>query len=465
MKTLQFVPILWIGLFSQDAGAQDRIGLIRVNDNRSGGPLFLHDHAADGPPEAFVGTIQTSISRLKKTKGAKPVRYAFPADWNGNGVDELVLVREWRNQSDRRLDLRVDSAPEELFDRLGPKLASSSKRDLGFAVGPERVVALGAADTDGDGRDELVTIRAGLSGTLSLDIRRYPAGRKRSMGAPIASDLDLGIDPVLSLFGVDLVGDAAEELVLLRRDSKGVDRLEILSSPSAPLWDTGPPIASLTNVTAAAPFENLSAARFQPDELGPNRLLLVQRAPGGGERLAVHALPQTVGEALGAALLRDDQPGALTSGTTLFGAFSMGGTPTIRPDLDALNGAWRFGINMNPLTPGGPSVTVVVPAVATVNGLTLTINVLQGPTLVGSIQNVNWPTATIQFPSTPSTFVLPDGSGSAIFSVGTTLLSEWFPGIMRIDTDCGGPTGICGTVVDPSGNWFRDIGLLSFNQF
>jgi len=462
MKTQALVFIAWIAMLlsaSVASGAEDWIGLIRINEARRSNPLFLHVHAADGPVDAFVGTAKAGVSRLGKLRGSRPVHSIFPADWDGDGVDELLVVRERRKKQDGPLDLSVHRRPADLHSRLGPKLASSVKRDLGYASGPERVTALGAADTDGDGRDELLTVRAGLSDTLSLEIRRLPSGRRREMGDALASCADLGSDRIVSLFGADLFGDAADELVLLRRDGLGRDRLEVFDAPATAVLDLGAPLASYPDVTPAAPFQNLSAGRFHSDDLHPNGLLLVQSSEGGAERLLAFALPQTVGAVLGAPIRSDDQPGAPVTGAPIFASFAI--TPPL--DLGSLlDGPWLFRIAWSEDDGGGDfphwGPAPEFPAVAWVDGSRLILDILSGPKLIGQIQDINWPNVTIQFPTTDVNFVFPDGTGTATFSLGTAQLTEPSPGILVINADCG---GTC-TVTNSSGSW--PIDALSFSK-
>ena len=132
---------------------------------------------------AALAASSASATNLKLASGSKPVILVLAADWHGDGIDELVLVRSNNRQQDRRLDLPVRVMPGRPGGRLGMTLASSVNRDLGDAIGDGRVERLGAADTDGDGRDDLRRVRRqhGASATTRIgSVERQLGVRLRS---------------------------------------------------------------------------------------------------------------------------------------------------------------------------------------------------------------------------------------------------------------------------------------------
>lgn len=266
----------------------EEVALLRMNPDRSGKPLQLSLHHAEVGTEEFVGALTADDRKLFKAGGSRPVRHAFSADIDGNGKEELVLVRENRKKGGR-LDLVVIRPPKQPGGKTGAKLASTKKGDLGLAVGDGRITALGAGDVDGDGRDELLIARRFDSGRTAVEVREFPPGVNRRMGPPIASDPDVGPAgdvELISLAGVNADQDPLDEIAALFRPIGQPDRLLVFDPPALPDSDIDPPIAEDADVSVAD-GSNLSIAPIDPEEDGGEGVLILREMDDGSQRIDV----------------------------------------------------------------------------------------------------------------------------------------------------------------------------------
>lgn len=126
--------VVLTGSLAPAAPAADRIALVRKYENRKARALFLLSHDVDGPADAFVSDLLESIKRVKKAGGKRPVRHLFPADWNGDGADELVLLRRDAAGLDR---LDIIEAPQTVDGDSGNPVASYA--DVSAETGFENV--------------------------------------------------------------------------------------------------------------------------------------------------------------------------------------------------------------------------------------------------------------------------------------------------------------------------------------
>ena len=428
MLPIRLTTLMTLLLIAATAGAQDRVALVHYRaDTRKQKALFF-GHASNGPASPFVGQAVTSAMGLPKVAGKKPLRYAFPADWDGDGIPELVLVREFTSKADRRMDLRIYRMPDELFDRLGGKLASSRKRDLGCAAGDGRIVALGSGNAYPGDADELWVVRESLSGQQSLEVRSLPPGKQQEMGPPLLSDASFGVtadNQVVSLFGSDIDDDGQDEIVTLVRNETGVERVKLFQTPQTPDGETGPSFASYLDVTPGDGFQNIAMSGLDVDGDGLSELLLQQRSHEGVERLVVYAMPTAPSQALGTPLAVAENPGLADASYPLLAAFCGMPIPA-PPDYSFLEGFWSFWIEA--WTPE-PFVTVQYygpfNTEATMIGDRLVLNVADlSLSLTGTVSLSDTVLATIAFENSSFSIPFPDASRTMTVTYGSGVVTN-----------------------------------------
>ena len=449
-------------LLTATAGAQDRVTLVHYRADTAKQKALLYTHTSNGPASPFVGAAIASAMKLPKVAGKKPLRQALPADWDGDGTSELVLVREFTNSSDQRMDLRIYRMPDSLFDRLGGKLASSEKRDLGYAAGDGRIVVLGSGNIFYGGPDELLLIRESLSGEQSLEVRNLPPGRKRAMGPPLLSDTSFGNTTdgrVISLFGHDLDGDGRDEIVTLLRNAQGTDRVELVQAPLTTDGETGAAVASYLDVTPSDDFQNIAITGIDLDGDGRNELMLQQRNDAGAERLVVHALPTSPGQALETPLSLEENPGIAGASYPLLAAFGWGPRP---PNIRFLAGEWSLWIEtLAPAPNPGPSVLhgpYTSQATISENSLVLTASPLP-LSMHGPVSLTGDPIGTVDFVNSSFSLPLPDASHTMIITFGQGVLYD-LSGVLTMDFH-----NHSGRVIhNASGNITADVISLYFSK-
>lgn len=199
--------------------------------------------ADDGTGEvrvAFPGTGDAGAAeRWATVPDADPQRdYLVPGDLDGDGDDDLVLVRR-------------DPASGSI--RLVPLVAA----DDAFAAGPASASVPGAsedifrtADLDGDGVDEVVLVP--LVG--GADVRSLALADGRLVPADPVGALPGGADDAVQTAGVsDVDGDGRDDLAIVRVLADGLrSRLEVLRS-DGDTWTrlTGADLAPATTRTDA----------------------------------------------------------------------------------------------------------------------------------------------------------------------------------------------------------------------
>lgn len=220
--------------------------------------------------------------------GACPIRLAFGADPDGDGTDELFVLRETISATGHYL---LTIHPTTAFDSTAPaKLNASRARArtekgvIGSRTQFGTIVAADGIDSDGDGRDEIVFVREVESGLQRLELIRLPninatpspsatkpskpktqAITSEQIGGAVASCLEIGnvhSNCVQDISAIDFDGDRKEELVVLSRTSESTQSLRIVAPPlilgeaSAPLFSsesfasgpTCPPIIEVEGV-------------------------------------------------------------------------------------------------------------------------------------------------------------------------------------------------------------------------
>ena len=325
----------------------DNLCLLRINPSHPKQKLWVYVHRPELGDDVIYGNLQASDLKFGKLKGGKPVRFAFPAQWDGLGQDELIVVREHKQKRDHRLELQVYAMPDRINGNTGGVLASSKQADLGVAVGAGRLVTLGPIDLDGDEIDELALIFEAGDGRQWLEIRRFPRFKKDLMGPPSRSDASFGqagSDANLAIFGSDVDADGQDELVTLRKTDTGPDRLLVFEPPTQLGGETGLPIRSDLDLTPADGGVNLGMWRLRDQIGGEYQALLLRAAQDGVQRLELLGLPQAVAGDVGAALqthLNLELGSTRVDLFAAFGARDLGAQPWVD-----YNGTWTLSLKI-----------------------------------------------------------------------------------------------------------------------
>ncbi len=434
----------------------DRITLLRVDPEAKGARLFLTSNRPDGPAADFVGGLLANATKGPRTTGKKAARFAFPLDRDGDGIDEVAFVIERTKAKDGPLELIVHRAPQGTSGKLKKTVLRVKKGGIGHASGAEAVTAVGAADLDGDSRDELLIVTTSAGGAQSFAAYVLPEKKKaKSLPSPLATAGVAGSasDAIVSLFGADADGDGADELVLLRRTPAG-DRIEVREAPVGSAATLPSPIASTTTVLPPATFSNDSVAAIAPFGDGEPHLLLAQTGPGDAARLVVHALPDGLGQAIGAPLLSDVTLGLPTVGAPLFAAFATRGEAEKSP-LEKLTGGWRLTLAGVPPTEGPAPTYGPIDAIALLDGTTLTLVDGEGSPVDADLSAVDFPSGPVTFANSEVTYPLA-GDQSVTLTFGASTL-EVIDGTYHIHGASGVPVGVVlddeGEEVGPIVSW------------
>lgn len=285
------LPELLFGMLLA-GGVQDDVCLLRIHPTHPKKPLWVETYQPSTVPGQVYAEMLASDTRFEKLLGRKQVRFAFAAQWDGDGAEELVVIRE-RGRKNRTLDLRVYRLPDQIGGNTGGVVARSRRGALGPARGPGSVVCAGPIDSDGDGVDELLLVRESEDGQQSLQVFTLPRGRNASLEGPLRSDSTFGHserDANVSLFGADLLTGPGEEIVALRRGGGLPDRLLVFRIPDAQ-GEAGEPLLSDLDLTPADGGRNLGMARLRYGEVEGPRPLLLREAPDGSQRLELFGYP------------------------------------------------------------------------------------------------------------------------------------------------------------------------------
>ena len=262
-------------------------------------------------------------------------------------MDELVVVRERVRKSDRRLELRVYRMPDRINGDTGKVVAKSRGADLGVAVGDGRIVCVGPVDIDGDDADEVALVREAEDGRQFLEVRRFPRWKNDLMGSAVRSDSsfgEAGTDENLAIFGSNVLGDDADEIVVLRRGGGGPDRLLVFELPAHLDGETGPPVRSDLDIDPAGGGENLGMWRMRSEIGSEYQALLLRKGLDDTQRLELLGLPAAVGADVGASLqshLRMDYAGTEIPTFAAFGARDLDDQPWVE-----FQGAWKFSLRI-----------------------------------------------------------------------------------------------------------------------
>lgn len=278
----------------------DEIGLLRVDPAGKNSPLGLEVYSLATSGFGVLEAPTKSDPKVGKILGKKVVRFAFGADYTGDGNDELVIATELTTDSTRPLEVKIFKAPATPNGDLGKPLASWKSGAIKMA-GANRVVAMGAIDLDGDKKDEIMLARVPSVGEERLEIFKAPKGTGKGTGQVLVSDWTFGPagEDNYALCSGDADADGKEDIVALRRVAGGPDRLTIWKPPITVIAESE---LLLSDLAIDAPDSATIVSAFAAQRLGPVsfQLGLLRRAGDGTTRLDLHALPSAIGGDIGA---------------------------------------------------------------------------------------------------------------------------------------------------------------------
>jgi len=335
-----------IALFGLPADGNPTV-VVRADHNRPKWPQSLFAYLPAGTLEGTLGQPVASDLTFENAGGNKPTLHVFSADLEGDGSDEIALVRLKPTRRGPDLQMRIYQPPLSLDGSTGRFVASSKKRTLGSPEGDGRILLIGALDLEGDGRDECFVIREWAGGTHGLEIRKLP--RKRGHGKlkkVVASDDSFGLvhyDANVAATGADVDGDGRSELVVLRRPVLGgADRLLVFEPPATLGGETGDPILSDEDITPQDNGINLSVSRIDMDGDGRDELILTRWYPLlASQALEVYAFPATPDGEIGEPLFVEPNLVSQTDNDSITAVFGLRGyTAQPPPPPDSLHGTY-----------------------------------------------------------------------------------------------------------------------------
>ncbi len=331
------------------------IALVRIDPDHAGLPLWLHSHAEGQSASDVVGSLRASDNSFFKAGGSKPVRWVFPAQWDGDGAEEIVVVRERKKSANHALDLRIHRMPATTGGSVA-LVASVKSGGLGGTLGNGRIVAVGPVDLEADGTDELAIVREWNNGDRYLEIRRLPTGKQKALSPPIAFDATFGSaadGAIVGVFGADVDADFHDELMVVHRSATGLDRIDGYELPTFTGADTGPPRVSCADVTPADGGTNTSVSRIRLDGAEVDALMFSRRGADGVDRIEIFAMPTSLGATLGAPIASDATLALGSFAVPVFAAFGFD-TGAEPPPWVAFNGPWELYLRVRY---GGPETT------------------------------------------------------------------------------------------------------------
>jgi len=338
--------------------------------------------------DAFGPPVSSDLS-FGKASGKKPVLWVFPADFNGDGADEIAQVFLKSLKKGTLQDLQLNLyLPPPVWDSNTQKVASTKKLSLGSPLGEGRVILVGAINPDGEGRDDAFVIREWADGTQSIELRKLPKKKKKKMKAPYASDATFGLvvgANNIAACGADVDGDGDQEIVCLRRASGQPDQLLVFEPPTELDGETGPAVRSDLDVDPLDGGANLTMQRIDRTGDGFDELIFI-RSWGAqtGLRAQIVAAPLTVGGELGAVEFTEPNLIVPADGHDVAAVFGLAGYSAVppRPPAD-LSGTWEADFShlangspeslptmtgLNALMAGADTFSILFPAFNPTNG-------------------------------------------------------------------------------------------------
>lgn len=285
-------PLRFAFALDLDGDGLDELGSVREHVRRSDRRMELGVYRS---PHGVNGSTGKPLARsrgdsLGRGKGSGRVHAIGALDQDGDGADELLVVRRW---NDGRQSVEIRTPPRRGKKRVGPVLTSLEQ----FATSEsDDVIGLFGTDTHGDGGDEIVSVRRDAFGSHQVLVHRAPLAAGQPTGTLLASAPDLLPQPVfrkttvLGAHRVDLEGDGTDELLVLleRPESPFARWLAVFPIPTYLVQDLGMPL--LYDITLSGESQDratlfvasLRVGEELPDLTGTFDMHLLAYSNGGG---------------------------------------------------------------------------------------------------------------------------------------------------------------------------------------
>ncbi len=300
-------PFLWLVLFLvRSPAAEGADALVRLEFLPQAKNQALRLYVLADGDAGFDNKLAASDVKLHQAGGTTPVRFAFGADEDGDGVDELVVIRE-KTKKGGRAEFRIYRTPSKIWGTTGKPVAKVTPEEIVFG-GAGGLVAATAIDRSGLG-DELALVIDEAAGQR-LEFRPLPSGKH--WNAP-ALTVDLG-DPSelgsvraiasVALDDEDGDGGGGERLLVLREQTDSTRTLAIHVVPTSSASSTSTvlddPVASYVLPATATIIRQIDSFTAgsppETEETAPE--LLVLWDDGAGQSTARYPLPSGLGLAL-----------------------------------------------------------------------------------------------------------------------------------------------------------------------
>lgn len=291
---------------AQSGTAENQLLVLRTD---SSAKQKLHAVAYDfygtGPT---LGSATSGISKSYAAEGKLAVLSAFSVFHGVDSNTELAMIRE--NKKSGVLELRIVAIPQFGF-AAKPKVIAFGTEGLGKRTGDGRVVAVCAADVDGLENDELVIVRAFDDGRQVLEIRNLPTSKKQPLAGPLAEDADfqpLATAEILAITRLDRAAPLPDRLVVLSRVD-GKERLAVHALPLSVGVDVTPPLSYYADITAADGAVAIELSHLDADDVDGDEILIVREPLAGARRVERLAAPVALAQA-------DPLPATLSLGSS-----------------------------------------------------------------------------------------------------------------------------------------------------
>lgn len=430
-----------LALLVAASGLSDPMHIVTLRQDvlASTQPLDLRVH----PPLPAIGSALaapvSSDGTFFGAAGTNPLQFVFPADRNGDGKDELVVMQRKAAKSGDYFRVVLYAPPKTVDGTVGSAIASSKGKSAGNAVGPNRVLLAGAIDPDGDGKDAMFLVREAVDGTQFLEIRAMPAKKNKKVGGVIVSDASFGSASDTNVFGcgADVDGDGADELVVIRRSLGQPDRLLVFEPPTSVLGETGDPIASDLDITPSGPngSTNLAFGRLDREGDGIEELMLLQSAPLAGRSLHVFSAPAIPAGEIGAPLFSATDITPLGATLVAVHAFGLNGYVAPPPPSPPANLSGSYTASYTHLTNGElESLPIVTALNGSQSGTQLSILLPNFNPLSGkykqSALTLDWPATPVGLNvlATGAAYSLTYGQGTASIQNGKVVIEGIYGG-------------------------------------
>jgi hypothetical protein len=196
--------------------------------------------------------------------------------------------------------LYIYDMPKEPRDNTGPAIASD--RNIGKT---NRYMTVG--NFDGDSDTELALLRYAEARDLyRLFVYDMPTTVGCNTGPPIASDRNIGTN-IIGIASADFDGDPEDELVIVRVAPSGRHKLFIYDVPTTVGGNTGPAIASDTNIGRNIINCGVAAGNFDDDP--EPEVAVVRSLASGNHKLVIFNAPTSVGGTTGPPIATDNHIG------------------------------------------------------------------------------------------------------------------------------------------------------------